>query len=111
MKSTTKYYDFEIFTSLKIEYSSNCWTSFGKKKYDDGDLQPQDIEWKPTSTTDNNFHLTRFISFQIIIIPYHPTESSKKSREKSDCSISLIHTLYSVTKWSEYFLSVPDYRK
>ena len=54
MKSTTKYYDFEIFTSLKIEYSSNCWTSFGKKKYDDGDLQPQDIEWKPTSKANGN---------------------------------------------------------
>ena len=38
MKSTTKYYDFEIFTSLKIEYSSNCWTSFGKKKYDDFEI-------------------------------------------------------------------------
>ena len=54
MKSTTKYYDFEIFTSLKMEYSSNCWISFGKKKYDDGDLQPQDIEWKANGNDKTN---------------------------------------------------------
>ena len=41
-----------------MEYSSNCWISFGKKKYDDGDLQPQDIEWKANGNDKTNKHPT-----------------------------------------------------